>query len=118
MQVQRPVDESTLDLDVTLEALASDGLDPGRLHVVGGFSPAVAEVKGHAPAPAATPNGSLREETIRETFSRFGAIRMVQLAGEAGRRGRHAQVGESLVVAGLLCAMDLCATCVRRVCQC
>lgn len=108
LQVQRPVDESTLDLDVTLDALVCDGLNSSRLQAVVGFN-ASAEVKGQALSPF-TANGTLHEEKIRETFARFGPIRSISFTPEAGRRAGHAQIGESLTAlcVSLLCAVDVC----------
>ncbi|XP_068583846.1 RNA exonuclease 5-like isoform X2 [Cebidichthys violaceus] len=123
IKVQRPVYESMLDLDLTLDALMRDGLDTSHLYAVR-LNPSMAEdlrvsarVNGRASdaerpgvtsvraangSPSAKANGSSRlkatresqlsEETIRETFGRFGSVERVVLPAKCGKRARHAYI--------------------------
>lgn len=115
-QVQRPVHESLLDLDVTLDALMGDSLNTRQLYTVR-LNTSVADwintcerTEGHPPVTAAgglrpakvngtqsepsTTRSKLCEESLRETFSRFGPIKSVTLPAEPGRRARHAHIRE------------------------
>nr|XP_046226674.1 RNA exonuclease 5-like [Scatophagus argus]XP_046226683.1 RNA exonuclease 5-like [Scatophagus argus] len=114
IKVQRPVYESMLDLDLTIDALMGERLNSSRLYAVK-LNPSAAEcthfsakVNGHAPVatandlPAAKVNGSqlqltavkskLSEETIREIFARFGTVERVVLPAKPGRHARHAHI--------------------------
>lgn len=101
-QVQRPVHESLLDLDLTLDALACDHLSSSYLYAVK-VPPAMAGRLTNAHPPAKM-NGALSqhavgsktklsEETVREDFSHFGTVGGVLLP-EPGRRSRHVRVRE------------------------
>lgn len=111
--MQRPVHESLLDLDLTLDALARDPLNSSYLYAVklspsmaGPLTASAGVSAGDAPAnthPAPKINGTqfqhaaasktkLSEETVREVFSHFGTVGRVLLP--AGRRSRHTRVGE------------------------
>lgn len=114
-QVQRPVHESLLDLDLTLDALARDHLNSsylyavklsramaGRLTASAGASAVEASVNTHPPAKvngtqfqhAATSKRKLSEETVREAFSHFGTVGRVLLPSKPGCRSRHTHVRE------------------------
>lgn len=117
LQVQRPVNESTLDLDLTFDALMCDNLNISRLYAVG-FSPTLgeqinisAQINGHSPVPIAerlppvkvngtqaqapTMKSALCDEAVRETFARFGPVRSVTLPAKPGRRATQAHIRES-----------------------
>lgn len=117
LQVQRPVNESTLDLDLTFDALMCDNLNISQLYAVG-FSPTLGEqinisakINGHPPVPVAdrlspvrvngtqvqapTMKSALCDEAVRETFARFGPVRSVTLPAKPGRRARQAHIRES-----------------------
>lgn len=113
LQVQRPVNESTLDLDLTFDALMCDNLNISQLYAVR-FSPTLGEqinisakINGHSPVPIADRlppvkvNGTqvrpqpLCDEAVRETFARFGPVRSVTLPAKPGRRARQAHISES-----------------------
>uniref|UniRef100_A0A3Q1FIA1 RNA exonuclease 5 n=1 Tax=Acanthochromis polyacanthus TaxID=80966 RepID=A0A3Q1FIA1_9TELE len=116
MKVQRPVNESLLDLDLTLDTLTEDILNTSRLYAVK-LKPSVAEcikisaeVNGHtldrkcsgvSPVnglPAAKTDqlqltdtrSKLSEETVTETFGRFGTVERVILPAKPGKHTRHA----------------------------
>ncbi|TNM85311.1 hypothetical protein fugu_007582 [Takifugu bimaculatus] len=114
IKVQRPVDESLLDLELTLDALACDHLNSSHLYAVkltstmAGRLTASAEVSAvdasaNTPPPARV-NGAqfqhdnaskteLSEETVRETFSHFGPVERVLLPTNPGCRARrHAHI--------------------------
>lgn len=116
-QVQRPVHESLLDLDLTLEALACDHLNSsylyavrltpamaGRLTASAAVSAVDASANTHPPAringtqsqhaAAAASKTQLCEETVREVFSHFGTVGRVLLPAKPGRRRRHTHVRE------------------------
>lgn len=125
-QVQRPVNESTLELDLTLDALMSDTLNTNNLYVVK-LHPSTAQrinisanVNGHKldtkwsggvdrwpPADVngcssesfeakqpSTKNSKLSEETLTETFSRFGAVDRIVLPAKPGKHERRACIRE------------------------
>ncbi|XP_022071412.2 RNA exonuclease 5 isoform X5 [Acanthochromis polyacanthus] len=116
MKVQRPVNESLLDLDLTLDTLTDDILNTSHLYAVK-LKPSVAEcikisaeVNGHtldrkcsgvSPVnglPAAKTDqlqltdtrSKLSEETVTETFGRFGTVERVILPAKPGKHTRHA----------------------------
>uniref|UniRef100_A0A8D3BS29 RNA exonuclease 5 n=1 Tax=Scophthalmus maximus TaxID=52904 RepID=A0A8D3BS29_SCOMX len=113
IKVHRPVNESLLDLDLTLDALASDPLNASHLYAVK-LKPSVAECAGSSAKvngrtldsqrPGATSskitNGlhpakasdDLSEETLRETFGPFGAVEIVVLPAKPGKRATHAYI--------------------------
>lgn len=115
-QVQRPVHESLLDLEPTLDALACDHLNSGHLYAVtltpamSAWLTASAEVSGEGASASARPPAKVNgaqfqhaaipkakpsEETARETFSRFGPVERVLLPTKPERRaGRHARIRE------------------------
>ncbi|XP_062420509.1 RNA exonuclease 5-like isoform X2 [Pungitius pungitius] len=78
IKVQRPVNASLLDLDLTLDALMRDGTNASRLYAA--RSRLSARANG-APRP-----DRLSEEAVRETFGRFGPVEGVVLAA------RHAHI--------------------------
>ncbi|XP_070684114.1 RNA exonuclease 5-like [Pempheris klunzingeri] len=114
IKVQRPVYESMLDLDLTLDALMCE--NSSQLYAVK-LKPTVAEsmqisakVNGHTldgncsgntPGTTAKVNRKRRRhickkrevfvETVRETFGRFGAVERVFLPPKPERRDRHAR---------------------------
>ncbi|XP_034455511.1 RNA exonuclease 5-like [Hippoglossus hippoglossus] len=120
IKVQRPVYESMLDVDLTLDALAHDALDTSHLYAVKS-KPSVTErinnsamINGNtldAKCPGAacvkTANGlhsakgndkrlqletELSEETLTETFGHFGAVERILLPAKAGKHTRHAYI--------------------------
>lgn len=113
--MQRPVHESLLDLDLTLDALACDPLNSSDLYAVK-LSPAMAarltasagvsaadasadvhpstKVNGTQFQRAATSKTKPSEETVREAFSHFGTVRRVLLPANPGRCSRHVRVRE------------------------
>ncbi|XP_030278162.1 RNA exonuclease 5 isoform X2 [Sparus aurata] len=115
IKVQRPVHESMLDVDLTLEALMCDSLNSSNLYTVK-LNPRVAQ-RVHFPAhinghtfgtgsiavdrfPPAKVNGTrhttekfkLSEEMVRETFSHFGTVDGVALHPKPGKYARHAHI--------------------------
>lgn len=112
-KVQRPVYESMLDLDLTLDALMGDSLNTSHLYAVK-LNPSMTELikfsaksNGHTHAnglPPAKVNGThlqppatksrLHEDTVRETFAHFGPVERVRLAAKPGRRASHAHIRE------------------------
>lgn len=114
-QVQRPVHESLLDLDMTLDALARDHLNSsylyavklspamaGRLTASAGASTVDASANTHPPTTVngtqfqhtATSRTKLSEETVREAFSHFGTVGRVLLPTKPGCRSRHTHIRE------------------------
>ncbi|XP_019958641.2 RNA exonuclease 5 [Paralichthys olivaceus] len=118
IKVQRPVYESMLDVDLTLDALTHDVLNTSHLYAVKS-KPSVTErinnsakINGNtfnAKCPSATcvktTNGShsakvndkrlqpeLSEETVRETFGHFGAVERIILPAKPGKHTRHAYI--------------------------
>ncbi|KAI3353424.1 hypothetical protein L3Q82_019946, partial [Scortum barcoo] len=121
IKVQRPVHESMLDLDLTLDALMGDGLNSSRIYAVK-LSPSTAErirssakVNGHTLdgkcsgfTPVTTAdmlstakvngtqttiaNSKLSEEEVRETFAHFGTVERVVLPAKLGKNARHALI--------------------------
>ncbi|XP_062290808.1 RNA exonuclease 5-like [Scomber scombrus] len=125
IKVQRPVYESMLDLDLTLDALSIDVLNSSHLYAVK-LNPSMADsihltakVNGHTKCLDVTPfqtakrsppaklNGyyseteskqfsnsksKLSEETLRETFDRFGAVEGIILPAKPGKHPRHAHI--------------------------
>lgn len=120
IKVQRPVDESMLDLDVTLDALMGDTLNACHLYAVE-VNPSMAEsvnistkVNGHMSDaecldvnPVKTVNGlppakvykwlhlntfksELSEESVRETFGHFGTVKRVILSAKPQKSTGHA----------------------------
>ncbi|XP_068177802.1 RNA exonuclease 5-like isoform X2 [Antennarius striatus] len=104
-QVQRPVCGSTLDLDVTLDALMIDGLTASNVYAVK-LDASVAEsvnvppkINGHphAAVDAARPQlaagkAQMSEKEVKEVFSRFGPVERVVLLAKPGRRATHAYI--------------------------
>ncbi|XP_034409407.1 RNA exonuclease 5-like isoform X2 [Cyclopterus lumpus] len=104
IKVQRPVYESTLDLDLTLEALQCDRLNTSRLYVT--LSPSVAKgvsANGHEAYCRVNGTGApqLTEEAIRETFGHFGSVERVVLSAQHAHikfessEARHAALSAS-----------------------
>ncbi|XP_008292117.1 RNA exonuclease 5, partial [Stegastes partitus] len=121
MKVQRPVYESMLDLDLTLDAIMGDTLNTTHLYAVK-LNPSAAEciktpvkVNGHTleaecsgVSPVKAANGlqaaktsqlqltktrsKLSEETVRETFSHFGTVERVTLPVKPAKHARHARI--------------------------
>ncbi|XP_054636397.1 RNA exonuclease 5-like isoform X2 [Dunckerocampus dactyliophorus] len=106
MKVQRPVNESTLDFDVILNALMSDVLNTRRLYVVK-LKPLLArsvsakrnghtkdaeraEVNSCASTSLPANTFELSEETLAQRFGRFGAVEGIFAKAKPGRRARHA----------------------------
>lgn len=108
-QVQRPVDESLLDLELTLDALACDHLNSSHLYAVKLTSAMAGRLTSSAEAsavgasantqPPTQVNGAqfqhdnaskrkLSEETVKETFSHFGPVERVLLPTNPGCRAR------------------------------
>ncbi|XP_040043036.2 RNA exonuclease 5 isoform X1 [Gasterosteus aculeatus] len=106
IKVQRPVNESMLDLDLTLDALVHDATNTSRLYAVrsrrhssagGNGLASHAELPGVPSVTAAKVNGTsqlkrLSEEAISETFGRFGSVDRVVLGAGCGKRARHAYI--------------------------
>ncbi|XP_029314539.1 RNA exonuclease 5 [Cottoperca gobio] len=110
IKVQRPVNESTLDVDLTLEALMCD--HTSHLYALKSTSSIAegmrtsARVNGHTSdakcsvvTSVKTVNGQraqakskLCEETVRETFGHFGTVERVDLLPKAGKHTRHAYI--------------------------
>ncbi|CAL8330670.1 unnamed protein product [Merluccius merluccius] len=83
IQVQRPVHESTLDLDLTLDALVQGPLNVNRVHVMR-LKPNLLQAP-FACAPS--------EKELTEVFGRFGVVERVLLPVKPnGRRARHATI--------------------------
>lgn len=123
-QVQRPVHESVLDLDLTLDALMFDSLHTSHLyavqlnpslaeylkistkfngHTLDAKCPGVTAVKTADGLPAADLNvtwlqlkskSKLSNETVRDTFSHFGTVERVMLPAKPGKHARHAYISE------------------------
>ncbi|TMS23549.1 RNA exonuclease 5 [Larimichthys crocea] len=110
IKVQRPVYESMLDLDLTLDALMGDGLNASHLYAVK-LNPSMADcihisakVNGHTldAKGSTTINGTrlqhtatksrLSEETVRDTFAHFGTVERVVLPAKPGKHARHAHI--------------------------
>ncbi|XP_035516931.1 RNA exonuclease 5-like [Morone saxatilis] len=114
IKVQRPVNESMLDLDLTLDALMGDSLNSSHLYAVK-LNPSMAEcipipakVNGHTldskrrtvhslkvngtRLQPTTSKSKLSEETVRETFARFGMVERIVLPAKPGKRARHAHI--------------------------
>lgn len=133
LKVQRPVYESMLDLDLTLDALMSDSLNTGHLYAVK-LNPSVTELikfsaksNGHTQAnglPPAKVNGTqlqptttkskLHEDTVRETFAVFGPVERVRLAAKPGRHAGHAHIRESKAALFITRCCVLCVQSVKR----
>ncbi|XP_058496955.1 RNA exonuclease 5-like isoform X2 [Solea solea] len=116
IKVQRPVNESMLDLDETLDALMGDALNTSSLyaiktklrtaesmnisakvngHTVGAQFPGASTIKtanGPCPTKAHNKASKLTEETVRETFGNFGAVQRVDLPAKPGKYARHASI--------------------------
>ncbi|XP_047430937.1 RNA exonuclease 5-like [Mugil cephalus] len=103
IKVQRPVHESTLDLDLTLDALMADALNSSHLFAVK-LGPSAAQcvntpakVNGHT-SDAKCSNGlpprssKLTEESVREAFGQFGAVEGVILPATREKHAKHAFV--------------------------
>ncbi|XP_063738927.1 RNA exonuclease 5-like isoform X2 [Eleginops maclovinus] len=110
VKVQRPVYESLLDADLTLDALMCDSssllyavrINPSMAdsihtsarvngHVFNAKSSdvtTVEQVNGQHSQPKT--KSKLSEETVRETFSHFGAVERVDLPHQSGKHARHA----------------------------
>ncbi|KAE8300468.1 RNA exonuclease 5 [Larimichthys crocea] len=110
IKVQRPVYESMLDLDLTLDALMGDSLNASHLYAVK-LNPSMADcihisakVNGHTldAKGSTTINGTrlqhtatkskLSEETVRDTFAHFGTVERVVLPAKPGKHARHAHI--------------------------
>ncbi|XP_053712563.1 RNA exonuclease 5-like isoform X2 [Synchiropus splendidus] len=101
MKVQRPVIDTLLDLDLTLDALTEDPLNCRRLYVarlsssmakrIGCSTRLSPEVNGHVGRSAAvsTKTSRLTEETLRGAFGHFGSLD-VTLFSVGGKLERHA----------------------------
>ncbi|XP_057698914.1 RNA exonuclease 5-like [Corythoichthys intestinalis] len=101
MKVHRPVNESTLDFDVTLDALMRDAANACRLYTLklnlhttsNGHSPnSKFVVNGRTAASLPVKKSELSEETLTKMFSRFGVIERVVMMGKPGRRARQAYI--------------------------
>ncbi|XP_033943341.1 RNA exonuclease 5-like [Pseudochaenichthys georgianus] len=110
IKVQRPVYESMLDADLTLDALMCDNnthlyavkLNPSMAdgvhiservngHTLNAKCSEVASVKkvnGQHSQPKT--KSKLSEETVRETFGLFGSVERVALLQQSGKHARHA----------------------------
>ncbi|KAJ4944251.1 hypothetical protein JOQ06_012796 [Pogonophryne albipinna] len=77
IKVQRPVYESMLDADLTLDALMCD--NNTHLYAVK-LNPSMADGT----------KSKLSEETVRETFGLFGSVERVALLQQSGKHARHA----------------------------
>lgn len=114
IKVQRPVNESTLDLDVTLETLMRDPLNSSLLYVVK-LKPAITEhlqtsLNGHTLEPKGVQSCSaavqvnelrarqhscesrLTEETLLNTFSCFGPVNRIIMPSNMGKHSKHAYI--------------------------
>ncbi|KAG7222562.1 hypothetical protein INR49_016159, partial [Caranx melampygus] len=116
IKVQRPVNETMLDLNLTLDALMGDVLNSNQLYAVK-LKPSVAErinlspkVNGHTLDGVKTVNGSwpgkvngkqlqlkttkceLSEETVRDTFGHFGTVKRIMQSAKPGKHTRHAHI--------------------------
>ncbi|KAM6940430.1 RNA exonuclease 5 [Xenentodon cancila] len=114
IKATRPVHESLLDLDLNLNALTADALNANCVFAVK-LSQHVAQcvnistkVNGHildgkcsnvipvrvenGLPPAKRKIGELREETVGETFGRFGAVESVILPGKPEKHAKHARI--------------------------
>uniref|UniRef100_A0A3P8SRP8 RNA exonuclease 5 n=1 Tax=Amphiprion percula TaxID=161767 RepID=A0A3P8SRP8_AMPPE len=88
MKVQRPMNESMLDLDLTLDALTGDTLNTSHLYAIK-LNPSVAEcIKSSA--KLTDTRSTLSEETVTETFGHFGTVERVILPAKPGKHTRHA----------------------------
>ncbi|XP_041640211.1 RNA exonuclease 5-like [Cheilinus undulatus] len=109
IKVQRPVNESMLDLDLTLDALMDHSSNSGHIYAVKLKSstaesiPASEKINGHmldVRCSGVRINGThlqstkskLCEETIRETFSNLGSVERVHLPAKPGKYSRHAYI--------------------------
>ncbi|XP_049576572.1 RNA exonuclease 5 isoform X2 [Syngnathus scovelli] len=81
LKVQRPVSESTLDFELTLEALTNDAVNACRLYTL---------KRAHAGDGQASASGQLSHESLTKTFGRFGAVESVTLTGKPGGRAKRA----------------------------
>lgn len=102
-QVQRPVTESTLDFDVTLDALMSDAVNARRLYALklkchmttNGHTPdGKLAVNGCASASLPIKKCELSEEMLAKTFGRFGVVERVALMDEPEMQPKHAYIRE------------------------
>ncbi|XP_074538633.1 RNA exonuclease 5 [Halichoeres trimaculatus] len=121
IKVQRPVNESMLDLDLTFDALMDDNLNTSHIYAVklkpsitkcipvkvnghmsdaegSGVNPAhimnilpPTQINGKQLQPKTT-NSKLCEETVRETFSIFGTVESARLPAKPGKCARHAYI--------------------------
>nr|XP_020478441.1 putative RNA exonuclease NEF-sp [Monopterus albus] len=102
IKVQRPVYESVLDLDLTLDALMCDALNTSHLYTVK-LNPSIAEcIKISAKANGhmldakhldlLTTKSKLSEETIRKTFGHFGMVERIMLPAKPGKHTRDAYI--------------------------
>lgn len=104
IQVRRPVQESTLDLDESLQALMEDASNNCWLYAVrlsgrqdvllrglDVLRPEREATNGLSAATLACGRTRLTEDSVRRTFSRFGAVEDVVLAQPA-RQTQHAYI--------------------------
>lgn len=111
IKVQRPVDESTLDVEVTVDALQTDPLTQRLLYVVSlpQDSSELLRAATHTATPSHGAGSSgpvkvnglkehrplgLREDILLDTFSRFGPVVRIITPAHTGGQGTHAYVGE------------------------
>lgn len=116
LKVQRPVYDSMLDLDLTLDCLNSNHLYAIKLSPnmteylrisakVNEHTWDAKELVGKVSAtglPLATTESKLCEDTVRETFTRFGQVEQVILLATHGKHTRHTHISELEVVSFLL----------------
>ncbi|XP_024115151.1 RNA exonuclease 5 isoform X2 [Oryzias melastigma] len=102
IKVQRPLSESTLDLDLHLDALEGDPLSSRVLYAVLSRSTST-QLNGHSlngkrlaaenGVSAAKINGQsplMSEESVRDSFSRFGAVKSITVPEKSGKCAKHA----------------------------
>ncbi|CAN9510580.1 unnamed protein product [Ophioblennius macclurei] len=112
IKVRRPVHESTLDLDATLDTLTKDASNTCYLYAVkinrrqaeriknppkiNGHMPDVkcsgASMNGLPPDETGCKHSQFTEEPLRETFGHFGTVRDVVLLAKPEKQARHAYI--------------------------
>ncbi|RVE75918.1 hypothetical protein OJAV_G00003690 [Oryzias javanicus] len=110
IKVQRPLSESTLDLDLHLDALERDPLNSSVLYAVesGALSSSaplsgrslngkpveaengVSAVKVNGKLPLVTPTLEMSEESVRDSFGRFGSVKSITIPEKSGKCAKHA----------------------------